>query len=133
MTIKYHDSLAVAQQITDKLMDDLRVLTLAMDVTITNYYNGREVGHALSFNTLDNVGKITTICYSETRGSDEIVVYPNGNYYNLPSISDEAYENAKYFKPSNMEGAVDFIIEQLLEADKLYIEREKEYNKKLGS
>lgn len=126
MPIKYHDSLNVAQQITNKIMDDMRVLVTAMDISVTNYYNGREVGHALTYFAHDKSKSLSAICYSENRNSDNIVVYLNSDYTNLPSISDEAYTHKKYFEPGDISGAAEYIIQKLLIDDKIFIEKEKE-------
>lgn len=126
--IKFHDGLNTAQQITEKIMNDIRILVTAMEMSVTTYHNGREIGHAITYNKLDKTYR-KAICYSTSRGSDQIVVYLDSDYNYLPIVSEYSYDNKKFFSEGDINGATEYIIQKILADDKEYIKNYEEMMK----
>jgi hypothetical protein len=87
------------------------------------YFNCRERGYAVS---VEN--DIPAFLFAENRNSDDIVVYEDPNWSVLSGgLSDEAWENRKYFGYNKVEQAARYIVRRL---KKLTREYDREMKKK---
>jgi hypothetical protein len=84
----------------------------ALDV----YSNGREQGYAVT-----NGEWTRRAAFSENRTSDDIVVYlgtVNDFEYNTNIPSEEIWLGARYFKPDDIVGAAQEVVDWLLKGEK---------------
>lgn len=74
------------------------------DNSVTKYENGREHGYLISTKT-------TTICFSEYRNSDDIVVYVSnpGEEFEDGTPTDRAYATKKFFRFDQSDEAAAYI------------------------
>ena len=110
--LKWKDSMIVAKNVLDAVLRDDR--TKDIEGSIEAYQNGREQGYSIVIYNTGFFNKM--IAFSENRNSDDIVVYVGE--YSFQSISDKAYNNAKYFKWDDIIGAANYIVEQIIDFNK---------------
>lgn len=102
--LNYHKSLLVAQDVLKKLES----ISEDINYTIQAYQNCREQGYMV-INDDHDMDKVAFI--AENRNSDQIVVYIG--HYSNQGLSDDAYENAKYFDTNEYLDAAIYIKENL--------------------
>lgn len=101
-----------AEKIKNMLMEDQR--TKDIEASFEMFENCREQGYRICNYNIADKPKIQTIAFSEHRNGDSIVVYASSRHEEYTfGYSDEFWENAKYFKYDDFDGAVEFIIEML--------------------
>lgn len=103
--IKLIDSLVVSNTILNILINDSRFTEL--DGYIELFENCREQGYKLVL--YKNIATLT-ICFSQDRNSDNIVVYFSNQYERNP-YSDIFWNNAKYFNYDQYHAAIYYIYE----------------------
>jgi hypothetical protein len=100
-----HYSLVVADELLNQLLKDPEVKD-APNVSVCTFHNGREQGYSLTFLTVDPPG-MKAISFAQQRSSDDIVVYYGPEH--TQGLSEEAYNNAKYFGFGEYQEAHDYI------------------------
>ena len=103
--IKLIDSLVVSNTILNILINDSRFTEL--DGNIDLFENCREQGYKL---VLYKNKATLTICFSQNRNSDCIVIYFSNKYERNP-YSNDFWNNCKYFNYDQYHLAVDYIYE----------------------
>ena len=123
MKPKLHPSLKVAHAVLHKIkVDKSHVLS-----DVVGYENGRE--HGLCLQIIGNrqigkttVDKLTTVCWSECRNSDQIVIYVGlpDERFEIPGNrpTERAYKEAKYFSSNDVQKAADVIGQIIFSASK---------------
>lgn len=129
--IEFHAGLEVAREIINRLTDDLKMMTLEKNYTISNYVNGREVGHSINWFDFKEK-KDYSISFAENRNTDNIIVY-YGTMDDNFSITEDAYANKKYFEADAFDEAVQYIRSILVDADQKHIDyiQTDEYKKEI--
>jgi hypothetical protein len=74
------------------------------------YQNGREQGFTIYVKV--KAEKYKTVTLTECRNSDSIIVYLENDA--IQGLSEEAYENAKFFNPGEYSKVVEFCVNYLL-------------------
>lgn len=82
----------------------------SQEIYLYPYLNGRERGYALQ---IEN--DLPTFIFSESRGSDDIVVYedPDWSVFGLGIPSEEAFKNSKHFDWRQEEKAAKYIVSRI--------------------
>lgn len=129
--IEFHPGLEVARKIVERLTDDLKMMTLEHSYTVSNYVNGREVGHSINWYDFEKEENLS-ISFAENRNSDNIVIYygkKDGDF----SISESAYANKVYLGYGEVEEAVLHIRKILIEEDEKHVNyiNSKEFKNKM--
>lgn len=98
--------------VANKVLNAISRLSKGHKFILETYSNGREQGYALLIDKTYS----KKVAFSESRGSDHIVVFfGNSDDFdfigNVPSYN--VYKTAKFFSPYETEKAANFIIEQL--------------------
>lgn len=123
MKIKLQGNLHVAQEVLNAVQA-LGVLDSSL-LWVEAYSNGREQGFAI-FRATSKTMSARYIMFSESRGSDRIVIYDNGDKSpnmqgNTPS--EEAYKKATYFDCGHYTLAAQHIIGLLEEVPTTRLQR----------
>lgn len=125
--LKFHDSLKVASKILNTVKKLLREKNIKTDAWVEAYSNCREQGYCIR--ALVGVERLS-ISFSESRGSDQIVVYVGGGVFDPGNIpTDEAYKNAKYFPCAGYEKAAAFIVGEIKKSVKVDQQWFRKYKK----
>jgi hypothetical protein len=117
MVIEESRSLKVARKVLKAVKLKLSKVKKPSNIVFCSsgcYQNGREQGYSIQ---AYHKGKGSYwVMFSEFRRSDDIVVYfgsPETESMPMQSISEKAYNNAKFFKYNNVSDAADWCIEKL--------------------
>jgi len=105
--------MAVADKVArrvGKLMHEIKRDHYSQEAFLYPYFNGRERGYALQ---VEN--DLPTFMFAESRGSDDIVVYEDPDWFVFGSVipSEEAYKNGKHFRYDQTEKAAKYIVSRL--------------------
>jgi hypothetical protein len=116
--VKIENRMATAGKVlrvVRKLVKDSNFVTT---LSLGAYQNGREQGYSLWSNIQVAVApakyKQTFVCWSESRASDQIVVYVS-DLDPMQSITEKMYRNARFFRHDEIEQAARFVISQFPE------------------
>ena len=89
-------------------------------ISVDLYSNGREQGYSLYIQDINKgIKNLYSICFSEYRRSDEIVIYVNEEIPPNIGITDKAYENAKFVGYRKYKEAAEYIYFAIVEAIKI--------------
>lgn len=124
-------TMAVADKVARRVGALLRCFKrdhYSQELYLYPYLNGRERGYALQAD-LD----IPVFLFSESRNSDDIVVYEDSKWSVFGSgiPSEEAYKNGKHFSWQQEEQAAQYIVKRLTKLVREH-DREKKAKKKVG-
>lgn len=89
--MKITDERKIANEVLEIVLQEIENIDSEYCAVIGSYQNGREQGHSIRAGCFNS----RWIGWSEFRRSDDIVVYAGLD--NMQSISDEMYENKKFF------------------------------------
>ena len=99
-----------------KVLSAANKISRKMDLRLKMYSNGREQGYALYPSKYLGMKHTPMVAFSESRGSDSIVVY----YGTMEDFNDQGnvpteylYSNRMLFRYDDVDGAAKFIIEHL--------------------
>jgi len=105
--------MAVADKVArrvGKLMHEIKRDHYSQEAYLYPYQNGREHGYVL---WVEN--DLPAFLFSESRGSDQIVVYEDTEWFcfGATAPSEEAYENKKFFRYDQIEKAAEYIVKRV--------------------
>jgi len=115
--LEYNYSMQIAKDVLDGVIQEGNLTNLYG--SIEAYQNGREQGYSI---VVENaVLRLYMISFAQFEKSDDIVIYTG--LYTGCAITDEAYNNAKFFKHDNIFGAVDYIVKKIIEISNSIVDR----------
>jgi hypothetical protein len=94
--------------IAERVLDQIEREPSGLNLTIARYENGREEGYVLT-----NPSSEQSVTFSEGRNSDDIVVYLVDWNNASDADTDVAFAAKRFFNPSKIDAAVQFIIKAL--------------------
>ena len=111
--MKVRRTMAVADKVARRvgaLMHEIKRDHYSQEAYLYPYLNGRERGYAL-----DVENDLPTFLFAESRGSDDIVVYEDPDWFVFGSgiPSEESYKNSKHFRYDQTEKAAQYIVNRL--------------------
>jgi hypothetical protein len=112
--------MAVADKVArrvGKLMHEIKRDHYSQEAFLYPYQNGREHGYALWVES-----DIPAFIFSESRGSDQIVVYEDKEWFcfGAAAPSEEAYKNSKHFRYDQIEKAAEYIVKRVKKLVRVY-------------